>query len=341
MSPSREQSTSRAEQLRQKRQQETQQRVQQAGRNITSQAVTARPVMARNNTATGRPTGRTVGQTPARNVRKQVYYSLGAESAEIRMPAMPTVHLGWRLLSGTIVISMLVGLLAILTSAQFQVALPKTSGFKRVNANDIEAVVLLTGKSVFEVDPDKVMAEMSSAFPELKNVRISVGFPANVTITAVERKPILAWTQGDQTKWVDAEGVIMPARGDAGSKLVTVRANAAPPEYLQNLVDKPNSVLDFGKAPLSTGKKMDLTILSAIFKLATKMPTGTTLTFDNQYGLGWVDSHGWQVYLGFGLEDFDAKMNIYQAIVNQLSKQGINPSIISVEHLDEPFYRTQ
>jgi hypothetical protein len=53
-----------------------------------------------------------------------------------------------------------------------------------------------------------------------------------------------------------------------------------------------------------------------------------------------VDPNGWQVYIGKDLNQFEAKMATYQAIISELESRGIRPTLVSVEHLDAPFYRS-
>ena len=49
-----------------------------------------------------------------------------------------------------------------------------------------------------------IRAALVKSFPELSDISIKVGFPAFVSIQAVERNPVLAWKQKDQLLWIDA-----------------------------------------------------------------------------------------------------------------------------------------
>jgi len=54
-----------------------------------------------------------------------------------------------------------------------------------------------------------------------------------------------------------------------------------------------------------------------------------------------IDPGGWKVYVGLDLSDLGTKIAEYQAIIKKLDLQGIRPVMVSVEHIDAPFFRTQ
>jgi hypothetical protein len=55
--------------------------------------------------------------------------------------------------------------------------------------------------------------------------------------------------------------------------------------------------------------------------------------------MGWQDARGWSVYFGQTTRDVPMKLNVYQSILDTLSKQGIQPTLISLAYLDAPFYK--
>ena len=63
------------------------------------------------------------------------------------------------------------------------------------------------------------------------------------------------------------------------------------------------------------------------------------MIYDPKYGMGWQDPHGWSVYFGQNTQDIAMKEKVYQAILDTITKQGIQPTLISVEYLDAPFYK--
>jgi hypothetical protein len=82
-------------------------------------------------------------------------------------------------------------------------------------------------------------------------------------------------------------------------------------------------------------------MIKAITELIALAPQGASISYDPSYGLGWSDPRNWQVYFGENTENISKKLMIYQAIVDKLTLEGIQPTMISVEYLEAPFYRTQ
>jgi hypothetical protein len=79
--------------------------------------------------------------------------------------------------------------------------------------------------------------------------------------------------------------------------------------------------------------------VQAIITLAPQIPPGAPMIYDPGYGMGWQDPRGWSVFFGQDTQDIEMKKNVYQAITDLLSRQGIQPTLISVAYLDAPFYK--
>jgi len=338
MSPQANKPLTRADQVRQRRQQSSQERVTSAAKTVSRPAaVVQRPVVAR-----GAASGRPIGQQSANRVRRQMYYSLGAERAEVRLPALPVIQPGWRLVSGLIFLSMLITMIMLLTSPFFKVETFSLEGITRISQVDIEAALRLTGRSIFEIDSLKISKTLQAAFPELSALTVFVGFPKTVAITAVERTPLVAWMVDDAVLWIDAEGVIMPARGETPD-LLTIQSNIQPPStvYAIDGMDLQQGIFTIQVNPINGIKKMDPQVLQAVLTLGARLPAHTVLVFHEMRGLGWKDTRGHDVYLGFSLDNVDQKIVMVESIESQLDKQGIRPAMISVEFLHQPYYRTE
>jgi len=87
-------------------------------------------------------------------------------------------------------------------------------------------------------------------------------------------------------------------------------------------------------------KLINKNLLSAILQLNAWMPDEETLLFQAVRGVGWQDVRGWDVFIGQKLENINDKMVMYETIVQKLEKDGINPTLVSVEFLHAPYYRT-
>lgn len=292
-------------------------------------------------------------------VRRQYYYSLGATGAEVRLPAIPKIELGWRLASAFLVIVLAAALLALWNAPLFQISKAKIKGAQRIIADDLYAVVDVRGLPVIEASPKQIEADLKEAFPELSSVSVQVGLPASMTITIKERTPLIAWDQDGQTRWIDAEGIAFPVRGETPAGVVVVQAEGAPPAPA---VEEPTESEEGAAADSATGETSETNETSAsavpaalavaapflpvdliqpIIDLSAYVPAGSPIIYSPRYGLGWNDPQGWKVYLGSDLKDLSLKMNEYQVITSKLSGQGIVPSLISLEFLHAPFYRLE
>lgn len=338
---------SRSSQVRQRRTQQTQSRMEQINKRAKAPAAKSQPVVMR-----GAPTygTRPVHQSTRGNVRRQYYYNLDASGVELRLPAVPMINPGWRLVSALLAVVMLIGLFMITSSSMFEVGSLEITGLQRLSVTDVETALKLSGTSALDLNPADLKAEVTALFPELTDVSVSLGLPAKVSINVRERQPIVAWQMPDQTLWVDPEGVIIPARGEA-TGLITLQADGLPelsapaaaetnPETAESGAD---AMLAAMKAPTTTaeGSRMDLNLLSATLKLSAQVPEGTQLAFSATDGLGWTDTRGWKVFIGNDLVGLETKLAEYETIVQQLTERGITPVMISVEHLNAPFFRTE
>jgi cell division septal protein FtsQ len=256
---------------------------------------------------------------------QQYAFSLGR--ADVRAPALSIPQLGARWLSGAATLLLLFLLYTLWTSSTFTVIGAEIHGNRRLGITEINAALQLVGQPIFMAVPADIAANLRSDYPDLSSVRVHVGIPNRVVVDVVERAPVLAWTQGDTLRWIDASGVAFPARGSV-TGLIPVTAEAAPPqvqtEAATPLYDRPFIAPDVVKA------------LAALYPY---LPQDVAMTYDPIYGIGWQDTRGWSVYFGQTTDDILMKLQVYQAIVNTLTQQGIQPMLISVEYLDAPFYK--
>jgi len=57
--------------------------------------------------------------------------------------------------------------------------------------------------------------------------------------------------------------------------------------------------------------------------------------------MGWRDSGGWEVFFGTDLSNINLKQIEYQTILAKLNEMGVTPAMISVEHVDSPYFRME
>jgi len=127
--------------------------------------------------------------------------------------------------------------------------------------------------------------------------------------------------------WIDENGNAFQPRGEV-SGLVQVSANGAP---RQDLTDPALNIYE--------QRFITPELVQVIISLAPFVPAGVPMIYDPQYGIGWQDPSGWVVHFGQNTQDMDMKFTVYHALVDHLVSQGIQPTLISMEFLDAPFYK--
>ncbi len=256
---------------------------------------------------------------------RQYAFSLGRTA--VRTPSLAIPQLGTRWLSGLATALLVFVLYTLWTSSTFAISNPELHGNQRLSAAEIDAALHLVGQPIFKAVPAQIAANLHTDFPDLASIRVHVGIPNRLVIDLTERVPVLAWTEKGATTWIDANGIAFPARGTVQG-LIPVAATDTPP-----LVETDPAT------PLFARPYIDPAMVKAMMTLYPFIPQGVSMTYDPTYGMGWQDARGWSVYFGQGTNDIQMKMKVYQAIVNTLTQQGIQPTLISVEYLDAPFYK--
>ena len=163
-------------------------------------------------------------------------------------------------------------------------------------------------------------------------------------------------------RWIDAEGNVFPARGDAGplvtintedeiplaalteEELAQVQAAATANPAAASTPVPGVAIVTAPGLPATGGiiRKADLALLNASLQLVQKLPEGAEIVYDDVKGLGWNDPRDWQVFIGKDLENFEEKFALYQAITDKISADGVQGvNLISVAQLNAPYYRAE
>jgi hypothetical protein len=257
--------------------------------------------------------------------RRRYDIALNVPGAEMRLPALPAIKPGWRSLSFLLVALLAFSLYTLWNSDQYFVQEIRIEGLQHLTTQEINALVNISGASIFTVDVGLLAEELVAAFPELYNVDIHVGLPNDVLIAVQERQPVLIWTQDGRTLWVDADGIAFPPRESEPPTLV-VKAEGINTNLFHD-GDTPNQFLN-------------AEIVQTLLSMQPYVPEGEMLIFNEEYGLGWRERR-WKVYMGMDVSNIEEKLAIYDAIVEHLNQNQIRPALISIEHVHAPYYRME
>jgi cell division protein FtsQ len=267
-----------------------------------------------------------------KNTRRRYDIALNNQGAEMRLPSVPTIGIGWRLLSGLLVIVLGTIIYMLWYSPIFTVSTLDVAGLVRLTNEEINSVANVIGKSIILVNPSNLEQDLRAAFPELVNVSVDTEVPNKVVVNLGERQPVFTWQQDGQDFWIDADGVAFKPHGEGGPS-ITVQGSelltTTPPDS-ENIEEE-----------VKTSQTLPVELVNAILTVSQEAPENTPLVYNSKYGLGWEDPRGWQVYFGKGDDQIDMKLDVYYKTWKRLKKAGIRPALISVEHVHAPYYRLE
>jgi len=254
-------------------------------------------------------------------------FSFALGGTAVRAPALTLPQLGPRWISAGLTLLLGLVVYSMLTAHTFMISGAEVTGNQRLSVADVSAALGVTGQPIFNAIPSVIETNLRTAFPDLARVSVQVGIPNHIYVNVVERTPVLVWSQGGNITWIDSNGVQFMPRGNVNG-LIPIAANGNPPKLA---VDP--------KQTAYNQAFIDPAMVQAIQTLYPEIPAGSPMIYDPAYGMGWQDPRGWSVYFGQNTQDIPMKEKVYQAILDTITKQGIQPTLISVEYLDAPFYK--
>jgi cell division protein FtsQ len=281
------------------------------------------------------------------NAKRRFDVALPIVGAEMRLPSLPRVRVGWRLLSLALTIFFGALLYQYWNSPGYKIQTVEVEGLQRLSSAEVNAVLNLANQPIFAVDVAAAQASLEKTFPEFSDIQVAIALPNQVTVSLTERTPVMVWQQDGRTLLVDQEGIAFPLRGESlPADLPVVQAQNTS-QTAMPLVLSPEAYTSLEAVQAAQAAQQAVAssllsekIVSAVVALAQNAPANTPLAFDNQRGLGWQDERGWKVFFG-DAQDIEMKLNVYNAMIAQLGAQEIQPSLISVEFVHAPYFRVE
>ena len=263
----------------------------------------------------------------SRSLGKGYDLAINLGRTAVRAPVLSLPELGPRWISAGLTLLLGLMLYTLATANTFKVMAAEVTGNQRLEAQEVTGMLGLLGQPIYKAVPSRIETNLRTAFPDLASVNVQVSFPNHIRVAVTERTPILAWYQDGKATWIDSNGVAFMPRGDVQG-LIQIAANGTPPTPP---VNPKKSIFD--------QLFIDPGMVQAIIALSPQVPAGAPMIYDPVYGMGWQDPRGWSVYFGQNTQDIEMKKKVYQALLDTFSKQGIQPTLISVEYLDAPIYK--
>jgi hypothetical protein len=303
----REEKTTRAEQLRRRREKAPPRRL-----NWNPHPAAAHP-------AAPQPMWEIRPRGPSARVQRMYNIPLAEPGVEVQLPVL-TLSFSPRALAVILSGLACAGLLFLLTAPKFQVGIAQVRGVRNLTPDAVVNAADLRGSNMFLISPGAVEHAILEKIPAVRSASVNVDFDGAVTLTVQEREPILLWVQDATTCWVDAEGVFFPVLAERDD-LIRLDVN------------------DQGPAIAFDGKPdIDPAVVVHALELTVALPSGTQLIYNAEHGLGMMDPGGWMVYFG-NSGQIEEKLDVYRRLMDSLASRGIRPAMVSVENLRQPFYR--
>jgi cell division protein FtsQ len=267
-------------------------------------------------------------RSSARGQQYDISFSLGRTAVHAPALSLPTLDFSNpRWISGLTTLVLAAILVLFWTMSTFTVLTAEVSGNQYIESSAISSKTGIIGEPIFKAVPEQIEVNLHTAYPGLAEVSVTAGLPNRIIVRVVERTPVIAWFQNNAVTWIDADGMAFVPHGEAPG-LVQVSATGAP----RNVEVDP-------ELPFYEQRFINPSAVQALIDLAPHVPEGMLLIYDPEYGIGWQDPRGWVVQFGQSTQDLQMKLTIYQTLVERFINQGIQPTLVSMEYLDAPFYK--
>ncbi len=255
--------------------------------------------------------------------RRRYDVALGAErGAEIQVRVVPSGFLGTRTLSFGLFVFAILSLFQFMNAERYQVGLPQVKGAQLLSTAQVRSLARIEGQSIFFLDPLAIERRLEEA-AEVKESKVSFGWPNSVTIELEERSPVAAWNDGGRIWWLSDEGIAYIQHGERND-LIDISSEAGTLSLSSNEL-----------APA-----IDSTVLAGVTELQAQLPSVDSWNFDHDHGLGFIDPQGRQVYFGNG-SMAPQKAKTYMAIAEKLDDEQIQATVISVADHNAPYYSVE
>jgi len=241
----------------------------------------------------------------------------GLPSFQSLAHALPHIQLSWKMASAALVMMLGSLLFHILSSSQYFITSINLAGAQYIPGEELYDASGVHHLNILWLDPAQIERNVETV-PGIKEAHVEVRWPNQVFVIVEEQVPVLAWSQGGQTMWVDAEGRVFPARGQLSG-------------LLPIMVDDANY-------PLTPDSRIPVEVIAGALQLKQLRNNIELLHYDAKNGLSYQDGRNWRGYFGTGA-DMDVKLVVYETLIENLLARGIHPSAVSVIDEDAPVYR--
>ena len=257
---------------------------------------------------------------PARR-RKKIFMTTATGETHL-VPAVLDAAMSARAISVATLFLVMLAALELTLGEAFYIYNPAVTGNQRTPADEIVAASQIETLHVLWLQPERAAKALVNNMPGLRAAFIWCGLPAECTIQVLEREPAFEWRQGQTRTWVDAEGVVFPARGQTPDILVI---EAAP-----------------GVPALLPGHQVERALVDTLLELARVLPEVKSFRYTTERGVEFSDPQGnWPVYVGVGRSEpgeMAARVAMWKGLTANLASRNMRPKFVDVRYPQAPYY---
>jgi cell division septal protein FtsQ len=228
----------------------------------------------------------------------------------------PAARISPRVGSLLLALASLAALAYMFLSDDFYVFDVAVQGNSLVTAQQVFQQSEVEGYSIFFIDPATI-EDRIRAIPDVREATVEVSLPNVMVIDLQERQARAIWQIGEQRYGVDDEGMAVSLREEA---------------------DPPITIKDLDGSPIELGQWVNLEVVTAAETYHALLPAIKEFEYSQEHGIGYLNEHGWRVYLGNG-ERAELKVAVLDALVKELTGRAAAVDLIDVRFPDSPLYR--
>ncbi|HHH81576.1 MAG TPA: FtsQ-type POTRA domain-containing protein [Chloroflexi bacterium] len=149
-----------------------------------------------------------------RRPRRRVDLVLSAETgAQIQVRALPAGYIGMRIFCAAVLLLCGLTWLQFLQSPAYRLVQPEIGGAQMLTPASERICAGVEGQSLFLVDPRAVEGRLEEV-AEVEEATVTLGWPNRVRIALREREPLAAWDAGGRIWWISTDGVAYIQHGE-------------------------------------------------------------------------------------------------------------------------------
>lgn len=217
----------------------------------------------------------------------------------------------------------------------FYITLIPVEGVASIPPAEVVQMSELGGVHIFAAEPQEAARRVAN-MPGIISATVQLEWPNRAYIQIQEDSPVAIWEQEGETYWVNAKGILVPARLEIPGLLHIIAEGMPPAPAAPEAEEVPEPGVT--PTPIPPLLFVPQEVLQGALQLRSLRQNIDVLYYDTGGGLSYQDGRGWRAYFGTGT-DMEQKLVVYETLVAELEARGVAPAYVSVRNQEKPFYR--